>query len=201
MRVKTDARRNAIVASAWEAFRDCGYEGTTMSAINARAGGSKATLYNYFPSKAELFSAALEYGLLETSGESFRHLSGPGNLKERLLRFARAHLAGRMSPDMVAVDRILVMEAFRSDVFEVIRDKSYLKRRMIADRLEPEMAAGRLRDDDPLRAAVHLLALIEADLLERHLHGDRNVTREMIEEQVHTGVEVFLRAYAPDLEA
>lgn len=198
MRVKTDARRNVIVAAAWDAFRQFGYEGTTMSAINARAGGSKATIYNYFPSKEELFSAALEFGLKEASGELFRQLGGSGPLGERLLRFARAHLANRMSPDMVAIDRILVAEAFQSEVFEVVREKSFLKRRMIADQLEPEMAAGRLRDADPIRAAIHLLALVEADLLERHLHGDRAITPAMIEEQIHLGVEAFLRAYAPE---
>jgi AcrR family transcriptional regulator len=200
VRVKTDARRSAIVAAAWEAFRQGGYERTTMAAINARAGGSKATIYGYFASKEELFAAALEFGLKEASGEAFRKLSGPGTLAERLVRFARAHLANRMASDMVAIDRILVAEAGRSEVFAVVREKSFLKRRMIADLLEPEMAAGRLRDADPIRAAIHLLALIEADIVDRHLHGDASITPGMIEEQIHFGVDAFLRAYAPDRE-
>ena len=201
MRVKTDARRKAIVAAAWQAFRENGFERTTMSDINARAGGSKATLYSYFASKDELFLAALEHGLKESSGEAFRQLAGPGPLAERLLRFARAHMESRLSPDMIAIDRILVAEAGGSAVYETVREKSFLKRRMIADLLEPDMAAGHLRDADPIRAAIHLLALVEADLLDRHLHGDRTITPEMIEEQIHLGVEAFLRAYAPTASA
>lgn len=197
MRAKTDARRNAIVAAAWAEFREQGFERTTMSDINARAGGSKATLYSYFASKDELFAAALEHGLKESTGEAFRQLAGPGPLAERLLRFARAHMESRLLPDMIAIDRILVAEAGRSEVYEAVREKSFLKRRMIADQLEPEMAAGHLRDADPIRASIHLLALIEADLLERYLHGDRSITPVMIEEQIHLGVEAFLRAYAP----
>jgi AcrR family transcriptional regulator len=197
-RVKTDTRRSAIVAAAWEAFRQGGYEGTTMSAINAHAGGSKATIYGYFASKEELFLAAIEFGLKEASGEAFRKLDSPGPLSARLTEFGRAHLANRMSSDMVAIDRMLVAEVGRSNVFEVVRERSFLKRRMIADLLEPEMAAGRLRDVDPIRAAIHLLALIEADLLDRYLHGDRSITPEMIDEQVHFGVDTFLRGYAPD---
>jgi AcrR family transcriptional regulator len=172
-----------------------------MSVINARAGGSKATIYGYFSSKEELFSAALEFGLKEASGEAFRELDSPGILSDRLLRFARAHLFNRMANDMVAIDRMLVMEGGRSEIFEVVREKSFLKRRMIADRLEPEMAAGNLRDADPIRAAIHLLALIEADLVDRHLHGDKSITPDMIDEQVHFGVDAFLRAYASDAEA
>lgn len=196
-RVKTDARRSAIVAAAWEAFREDGYERTTMAAINARVGGSRATIYGYFASKAELFSAALEFGLMEASGEAFRQLESAGRLPERLMRFARAHMSNHMTSDMVAIDRMLVAEGGRSDVFEVVREKSFLKRRRIADLLEPEMAAGRLRDADPIRAAIHLLALIEADLLDRHLRGDKTITPDMIDEQIHFGVDAFLRAYAP----
>ena len=172
-----------------------------MSAINARTGGSKATIYGYFASKEELFTAALESGLKDASGEAFRELESPGTLPDRLLRFARAHVASRMASDMVAIDRLLVAEGGRSDVFELVREKSFLKRRMVADLLEPEMAGGALRDADPIRAAVHLLALIEADLLDRHLHGDKSITTDMLEEQIHLGVDAFLRAYAPDGEA
>ena len=198
MRVKTDTRRSAIVASAWEVFRDNGFERATMTEITARAGGSKATIYSYFPSKDELFSAAVEHGLREVSEEPFRQLALPGPILDRLLRFARAYMASRLLPDMIAVDRILVAEAGRSDIFETVRDMSFHKRRLIADQLEFAMANGELRDDDPIRAAIHLLALIEADVIDRHLHGDRTVTPEVVDEQIHQGVECFLRAYASD---
>jgi AcrR family transcriptional regulator len=196
VRVKSDARRAAIAAAAWQVFRESGYERATMSEINARAGGSKATIYNYFASKDELFVAALEYGLQESTQGPFKQLASSGPLPERLVRFARAYMASRLQPDMIAIDRILVAEAGRSNVFEAVREKSYLKRRMIADLLEPEMAEGHLRDADPIRAAIHLLALIEANVLDRHLHGDMTLTPEEIDEQIHLGVDTFLRAYA-----
>lgn len=198
MRVKTDARRNAIIAAAWDAFREAGYERTTMSGIVARAGGSKATIYSYFESKDELFAAAIEHGLQEANEEPFRELAKPGPLAQRLLRFARTDLKIRLSPDMIAVERMLVAEAERSHVYNVLRDKSFQRRRRIADRLEIEMEQGNLRDADPIRAAIHLLALIEFDARDWLLYGDTSVTPAMIEEQIHQGVDVFLRAYAPD---
>ena len=59
MRVKTEAKRDAIVRAASEVFREMGFEGASMSEIAARAGGSKATLYGYFSSKEELFVAVI----------------------------------------------------------------------------------------------------------------------------------------------
>lgn len=196
MRVKTDARRNAIVAAAWHAFRENGFERTTMSDIVARAGGSKATIYSYFESKDQLFAAAIEHGLQEATEEPFRQLAKPGPLARRLLQFARADLKIRLSPDMIAVERMLVAEAERSHVYEALREKSFLRRRRIADRLEIEMEQGNLRDADPIRAAIHLLALIEFDARDWLLYGDTSVTPAMIEEQIHQGVDAFLRAYA-----
>ena len=198
MRVKTDARRTAIAAAAWQVFRETGFERATMGDINARAGGSRATIYNYFASKDELFAAALEYGLHDSTEEPFKLLAGCGPLPERLLLFARAYMESRLQSDMIAIDRILVAEASRPNGFTALREKSFLKRRLIADQLEEEMARGTLRDSDPIRAAIHLLALIEAGVLDRHLHGDTTLTADAIAEQVHQGVDTFLRAYAFD---
>src|SRR5262245_55561889 len=52
-----DARRDAILDAARDAFLEEGFAATSMSTIAARVGGSKATLYTYFKSKEELFDA------------------------------------------------------------------------------------------------------------------------------------------------
>jgi len=55
MAVKTEAKRQAILKEAEKVFQELGFERTSMSEICARVGGSKATIYNYFASKEELF--------------------------------------------------------------------------------------------------------------------------------------------------
>src|ERR1700761_2914102 len=55
-RLAPDDRRKAILAIAREIFLTEGYAAASMSAIAARLGGSKGTLYNYFPSKEGLFA-------------------------------------------------------------------------------------------------------------------------------------------------
>ena len=59
MRAKSETRRQAILDAAAQVFQETGFERTTMAAICERLGYSKATLYNYFPSKETLFSAVV----------------------------------------------------------------------------------------------------------------------------------------------
>lgn len=75
MRVKSEAKRQAILAVARESFTRHGFETTSMSAIASEVGGSKATLYNHFSSKEALFEAVmLDFGqrmrILDTFSDS-----------------------------------------------------------------------------------------------------------------------------------
>src|SRR3546814_10973530 len=56
----TAARRKAFVDAAREGFFANGYAGTTMSSIASTVGGSKTTLWSYFPSKEALFEAVVD---------------------------------------------------------------------------------------------------------------------------------------------
>jgi AcrR family transcriptional regulator len=51
--------RARIVSAGLEVFATHGYLGATMNAIAEQAGLGAASLYRYFPSKAELFEAAI----------------------------------------------------------------------------------------------------------------------------------------------
>ncbi|HET7540038.1 MAG TPA: helix-turn-helix domain-containing protein [Polyangiaceae bacterium] len=51
--------RARILSAGLEVFAEQGYLGATMNAIAERAGLGAASLYRYFPSKTELFEAAI----------------------------------------------------------------------------------------------------------------------------------------------
>ena len=59
MRVMTDERRTEIVRLAAMLFEQIGYEATSMSELSRRLGGSKSTLYRYFPTKDDLVIAVV----------------------------------------------------------------------------------------------------------------------------------------------
>jgi AcrR family transcriptional regulator len=52
--------RNSILDSAMRAFTQHGYTSTPMDSVAAEAGISKGSIYNYFPSKKDLFIQILE---------------------------------------------------------------------------------------------------------------------------------------------
>lgn len=199
MRVRTDERRRAIVNTAWTVFRETGYDRTTMSMVSAKVGGSKATLYGYFQSKEQLFAAVLEQVIGEQAEAAFGRLTGEGDLATRLKAFARNYLETRMTTDMIAIERALIGEGERSELGARLRNSFVLPHwRRLTALLDQEMQEGRLRKADPSLATWHFRGLIEADLVERRLHGDPTVTVHEMEMGVEAGVEVFLRGYAPD---
>jgi AcrR family transcriptional regulator len=59
-RLNVDERRRQIIAAGNALFAEHAYEEISMREIAQRAGISKALLYHYFPSKTELFKAAVQ---------------------------------------------------------------------------------------------------------------------------------------------
>jgi AcrR family transcriptional regulator len=198
MRLKTEEKRREIVAKAWELFKENGFERTTMSDIADRGAGSKATLYSYYNSKEQLFAAALEQVIRDPADEVFAYLAQPGKLKARLLNFARAMLKARLSEDLIAVEQALITEAKRSELGELLRARFVQPQwRRLAAALDREMVAGHLRKADPMLATWHFRGLVEIDLVERRLHGEKTITAHEIKNAADSGVDAFLRSYAP----
>ena len=195
--MKTDAKRREIVATAWEVFRAKGVAGASMSDVAERLGGSKATLYRYYNSKEELFAAALEEMIGENGRRIFAGLWDEGELRPRLLEFARVYMENRLRPDMIAIERALIAEGDRSELGERLR-KQFIEPywRRLAAVFNHEMRAARLRKGDPMVATWQFRGLVEADLVERRLHGDMTITDHEVERAVVEGVGAFLRAYA-----
>lgn len=55
-----EERRREIIGAARFLFAERGYDGTSVSAIVARAGVAQGTFYLYFPSKDHVLAAVLE---------------------------------------------------------------------------------------------------------------------------------------------
>ena len=109
-----DERRDAIVAIAQETFIANGYAGTSMSAIAARLGGSKGTLYNYFKSKEELFVAVVEKKCAQILGMmNEAEIKSGGDLRATLSDFGEHFLELVLNDDSIATFRLAVSESDR----------------------------------------------------------------------------------------
>jgi AcrR family transcriptional regulator len=108
-----EERREAIMGVAREVFFEHGYSGTSMSAIAARLGGSKGTLYNYFKSKEELFEALVR-DLCGTAATFILASTAESAPIETLAMFGERYLTHLYSERTVKLFRILVAESRRN---------------------------------------------------------------------------------------
>lgn len=200
MRVKSEARRQAIVDAAAEAFRERGFDAASMADVSSRVGGSKATLYNYFASKEDLFAAVVMQGAKSQANALFETFHRSDDLRPALITFGRGLLTFMLSPEMLAINRMCVADGERTGVGKILYEKGIRPAwGLVAERLERAMEDGELRRADPWRAAFHLKGLCATGLVDRRLRGClTDVAPNEIEEAVETGVEVFLRGYRPD---
>lgn len=144
-----------------------------MSEIAAQLGGSKATLYSYFPSKEALFvEVLLESGRMH--GEAaFAELTESSDIVSGLERFGERHLAFVLGQEPTATHRLAIAEGSRSELGrEFYRRGPAQMLALLAERLRGAIQTGALKDEDPVLMAQQLKALYEADLLERRLYGD-----------------------------
>ncbi|HEX8989883.1 MAG TPA: TetR/AcrR family transcriptional regulator [Rhodocyclaceae bacterium] len=198
---KTDQKRQHILDTAYEIFRRNGFEKTTMSEITAAAGGSKATLYNYFPSKEELFLACMVDITDHLLEGIFAGLDDPkADVPTSLLSLGKTALRALCTPELLASKRLVIAEAARSGIGKLFHEKTQQYMRELAAFLRRAMDAGDLRKGDPLQAAYQFRALLEADILERCLLGAEEAppSSAAISRAAKSAVTAFLRAYAPE---
>ena len=197
---KNDAKRQAILESAYRLFRARGFEGTSMAHITSEVGGSKATLYSHFPSKEELFVECMMAALENYMSDTLEHLDASRSNPEAALRnFGASVLNFICSVEQVEVRRLMIAEASRSGTGKLFFDKITALRAQISSYLAACMTSGLLRRDDPDLAADHLGALLEAEVLEPLLLNVRDAAPDEMETALaaRRAVAAFLRAYAP----
>ena len=203
MRVKTDEKRQLIIDTAYRLFRANGFEKTSMSEITTQVGGSKATLYNYFSSKEELFVECM-FGIADNYLEGvFSHLQDPaGDIRTALQGFGENVTQVICSPEIVAAQRLMIAEAGRAGIGKLFYEKINSLQAQTAAFIQGAMNAGKLRRGDAGLAAAQFKALMEAELHDSYLLCVRTMPPNEVEIAAITGraVDTFLRAYNPDAE-
>ncbi len=198
---RKDDRRAAILEIARTAFLQDGYSGTSMSQIAVRLGGSKATLYNYFSSKKELFVALADEEATRIFLPLFDVSEMRGGVREVLVNFARRFLALLLSDDLIAFYRLVIAESARFPEVGLTTYEIAIKRgleRMVGY-FNEATERGELRRMNAVVAAEQFL-----DLCAGHLHRKRlwgvigDVGPKEIEAQAERSVSLFLAAYGND---
>jgi AcrR family transcriptional regulator len=200
MKLKTETRRQTILDVAARVFREMGYERASMDEVSQRGGGSKATIYNYFSSKEELFFEVI----FRSTEAEFEATHAALNVDEpdivrALEQFGQRLLALLYSANVQAVRRLVVAEGARSDLGRKCYDMAPARSdAMLSQFLQKAMDQGKLRKANARVASRHLKGLYEAELLDKFLfHTLDTVSAEEIAGIAQRAVAVFMAAYGP----
>jgi AcrR family transcriptional regulator len=196
---RREDRRDAILDVAYECFVAEGYGATSMSTIAARLGGSKGTLYNYFRSKEELFDAFVRRSCMRLT-HRLESYPAEGDPRERLVVMAEDFINHLLSPEAIAIHRLVVGEGERfpelARLFYEAGPRSGVAR--TAELLQGLMDRGVLRASDPVLAAYQFKDLALSGLFSLRLWGIiADPTPAERAERARIAVDTFLRAHAP----
>lgn len=190
-------KAESILAAAQRIFVASGFGAASMDAIAREAGASKATVYAYFASKEELFGAVV-------ARESERYAEGfnageldPADVQASLRIIAGRFLRLLLSPDVIAMNRIIVGEVTRFPVLaEVFWQAGPERIRVqVEGYLRRAAEAGALKLADPRLAAGQFAALVRGELHFRALLGLGPVDEAALSAAAENAAATFIRAF------
>lgn len=167
-----------------------------MTAISAELGGSKATLWRYFPSKEKLLSSVIEEKISNYQKKIQYEIDRPDGRGTEILAFFREFIARALSPEVVELYRLVISESVRfPEIGKIFQERAIQPtQEMIVHFIDRHILEGALRETDRLKAARVLTSLCTSKRYEV-LVGGRAPTPAEIDVEAAFLAEVFLRAF------
>ena len=194
-------RRKAFVDAARELVFANGYAGTTMSSIASKVGGSKTTLWTYFPSKEDLFAAVVDDIVAQYGDALAIELPLDEPVPDVLRTFGNLLMTKLTATPILSLFRLVVGEAERfPHLAETFYDRGPRRGKARAsDWVGEKMVRGELRMGDPMRAVQQFTGLCQSGLYQfamLNLPESRDLAR--LRDDVDVAVDTFYRAWRPD---
>jgi TetR/AcrR family transcriptional regulator of autoinduction and epiphytic fitness len=194
----TDRKRLAVISAAIEEFLAAGFDATSMDRIAARAGVSKRTVYNHFPSKEALFAEILRQ-LWDAS-----HM-GPAPayradqpLRAQLLELLSRKLTLMNDEAFLSLARVAIAAGIHSP--ERARDmvtRLGEREEDLTVWVRAAAADGRLSTSDPVFAAHQLQGLVKAFAFRPQVTmGQPSLSQDEQKQVAESAADMFLARYA-----
>ncbi|HEY1300511.1 MAG TPA: TetR/AcrR family transcriptional regulator [Stellaceae bacterium] len=192
-------KAESILAAAKRTFLESGFGAVSMDTIAREAGVSKATVYAHFAGKEELFGAVIGRECEERfAGFSPPELD-PRDVRASLTVLARRFLDLLLSPDAIALHRIILAEVPRFPALGEVFWRAGPERNLaqIEAFLKSAAAAGSLDLADTRLAAEQFVGLVRGETQLRHLlRLEERAGHPRLREVVGGAVDTFIRAFS-----
>jgi TetR/AcrR family transcriptional regulator, mexJK operon transcriptional repressor len=192
-------RRSAFVAAGREEFFSHGFAGAVMSNVAARVGGSKTTLWSYFPSKEDLFAAVVD-DIVEKYGQALSvDALADEPIESILRRFGSAMMNTVLSEPILNLHRLVTGEAGRFPQIGTMFYERGAKRgkAKLSLFIKRAMDKGELRQGDPDLAARHFSEMCKSGCFQHALLGMvDDVTPDAIASDISGAMAIFMCGWA-----
>lgn len=201
MRAKSEKRREIILKAATKLFLKYGYERMSMSELQRQLGYSKATLYNYFASKQELFIECMDNSAkqhIKELHEITRTFSDDNiDIWLTLERFGISLVKMHLRPNILQMNRILIAEGERFGFAEKIYvrgpQQCTTHLTMLFNRA---LEQGIISNVEATTLAIQYQSLLKLDLLQKRLYGLKfPISDEEIQQSIQAAIITLRLAY------
>ncbi len=171
-------RPQQILEAAFRVFGTRGLHQATLDDVARAAGITKGTIYLYFPSKADLFSAMLKARVNDLLPPmEAPDARRPRSTHRQLLTLGRRLYQFFQSPAFLAMYRTMVGEAsqFPEAAALLYREGILPANRRLAEVIRRGIMAGEFRDVDPLIAARAFVGMFQVFAVSQNLLGGRRI--------------------------
>ncbi len=199
---KAEAARlgERILSVATRLFLAQGYSSTSIEEVARRARVSKRTFYHRFADKSDLFRAVVRRIIARVRPPEGVELFQGSNAREMLEHVARLMLRGALSPQTLALHRMIIGESGRfPKLAAAVNDEGAADQavRLIAGLLDQEVRAGRLMIEDTTFVAEQFMHMVIAIPQRRAIGLGAPMTAHALEEWPRRVVALLLSGCSP----
>lgn len=193
-RHETVLLREKILDVATELFLTQGFGATSIEAVAERARISKRTFYHRFKDKSDLFQAVVRRLIEQWLPPFDATLFKPGPINVVLRRTAKQMLSAALSPEALALYRMILSEAQRFPELARAMTESGARKgaEHIAELLAREARAGHLRIGDSRFAAEQFMSMALSIPQRRALGLGEPLSLEELDRWARRTVDLFL---------
>ena len=192
---RTRERYARILSSATELFLKGGYAETSMDAILELSGGSKETLYRYFPTKADLFRAVIDAVVSNRSQPKF---DVHQDVRTTLIEYCVQRLVEIFSAEHLALLRVVIGESQKfPELGQMYHERAPKhSRQLLAEYLDTLSEQRSLILDDAEEASQFLVGMLVHEwFIDCLLLGAVLPSEGAMRQRTERAVDLFLTAY------
>jgi AcrR family transcriptional regulator len=192
-RLKGDERRRIIIDAALALFARKGFRGTTTKEIAEAAGCSEATIFKYFATKDELYSAILE--AKATIEETLAKAAEAATLRDDVGVFRAVGLEALIRTEQdPSLMRLLLFSALEGHELSHLFFESQVRRlhEFLSNYIGQRIADGVFHPVNPLLAARGFVGMIAHYLYLHEIFGVKRPVGLLPEDVVDTFVALFV---------